>query len=85
MNKAVNSLDGYQPITTISTARKFVLKNTWRTEIGLSNIIGGGKKLNQLFSWNFPQMGGRLSQSVKIIIFFKCSENVQNALKHEKN
>ena len=49
----------------------------------LSRTKGRIKKLNQLFSRNFPRMGGRgHPPSVKIINFFKCSENVQNALKH---
>ena len=50
------------------------------------NGKGRVKKSNQFFSRNFPRMwGGGYPPSAKIIDFVKCSENVQNALKHKKN
>ena len=40
------------------------------------------EKINYLHGWGPPPFA---ENSAKIINFFKCSENVQNALKHEKN
>ena len=43
-----------------------------------------GSKIELIIFAEFSANGGGYPPSVKIINFFKCSENVQNALKHEK-
>ena len=44
-----------------------------------------GSKIELIIFAEFSANGGGYPPSVKINNFFKCSENVQNALKHEKN
>ena len=66
----------------------FFWKNStykWNNKVWFKGWV---KKLNWLFSRNCPRMGvggGGGPPSVKIINFFICLENVQNALKLEKN
>ena len=52
-------------------------------DIARYSLREGFKNQINYFRGIFRQRGGEYPPSVKIINFFKCSENVQNALKHE--
>ena len=65
--------------------RSPTLNQSRTVDICINEVLREGfKNLINYFRGIFCEWGGgRNPPSVKIIIFFKCSENVQNALKNE--